>query len=154
MFCGIGFGVSGGIPQKTVDLLAFFSAGVGSSKGRASLGHWSGSGGWEPSLSSPTLAAPLYFSPNGLQPPPPSVALLPIGSRPLPSPWLPPPSRSPHAARIEKRRSTLDWRGREDQGDVLPHLFLKIFLGKTLGMDEIFVPPCNYVLLEVVDHGD
>jgi hypothetical protein len=34
------------------------------------------------------------------------------------------------------------------------HLFLKIFLGKTLGMDEILVPPCNYVLLEVVDHGD
>jgi hypothetical protein len=26
-------------------------------------------------------------------------------------------------------------------------------LGKTLGMDEILVPPCNYVLLEVVDHG-
>jgi hypothetical protein len=25
-------------------------------------------------------------------------------------------------------------------------------LGKTLGMDEILVPPCNYVLLEVVDH--
>jgi hypothetical protein len=60
----------------------------------------------------------------------------------------------PHAARIEKMRSTLNWRGREDQGDVLPHLFLKIFLGKTLGMDEIHVPPCNYVLLEVGDHGD
>jgi hypothetical protein len=27
-------------------------------------------------------------------------------------------------------------------------------LGKTLGMDKILVPPCNYVLLEVVDHGD
>jgi hypothetical protein len=27
-------------------------------------------------------------------------------------------------------------------------------LGKTLGMDEIIVPPCNYVFLEVVDHGD
>jgi hypothetical protein len=32
-----------------------------------------------------------------------------------------------------------------------PHLFLKIFLGKTLGMDEILVSPCNYILLEVVD---
>jgi hypothetical protein len=29
-----------------------------------------------------------------------------------------------------------------------------MFLGKTLGMDEILIPPCNYVLLEVVDHGD
>jgi hypothetical protein len=28
------------------------------------------------------------------------------------------------------------------------------FLGETLGMDEILVPPCNYVLLEVVDHGN
>jgi hypothetical protein len=27
-------------------------------------------------------------------------------------------------------------------------------LVKTLGMDEIIVPPSNYVLLEVVDHGD
>jgi hypothetical protein len=25
---------------------------------------------------------------------------------------------------------------------------------ETLGMDEILVPPCNYVLLEVVDHGN
>jgi hypothetical protein len=31
---------------------------------------------------------------------------------------------------------------------------LKIFLGKTLGMDEILVPPYNYVLFEVVDDGD
>jgi hypothetical protein len=26
------------------------------------------------------------------------------------------------------------------------------FFGETLGMDEILVPPYNYVLLEVVDH--
>jgi hypothetical protein len=32
--------------------------------------------------------------------------------------------------------------------------FLEDFLEETLGMDEILVPPCNYVLLEVVDHGD
>jgi hypothetical protein len=31
---------------------------------------------------------------------------------------------------------------------------LEVFFGKTLGMDEILVPPYNYVLLEVVDHGD
>jgi hypothetical protein len=34
-----------------------------------------------------------------------------------------------------------------------PSLLAK-FLGETLGMDGILVPPCNYVLLEVVDHGD
>jgi hypothetical protein len=31
---------------------------------------------------------------------------------------------------------------------------LEDFLGETLGKDEILVPSCNYVLLEVVDHGD
>jgi hypothetical protein len=31
---------------------------------------------------------------------------------------------------------------------------LTYFLGETLGKDEILVPPCNYVILEVVDHGD
>jgi hypothetical protein len=28
------------------------------------------------------------------------------------------------------------------------------FLGETLGKDGMLVPPCNYVLLEVMDHGD
>jgi hypothetical protein len=28
------------------------------------------------------------------------------------------------------------------------------FLGENLGKDGILVPPYNYVLLEVVDHGD
>jgi hypothetical protein len=28
------------------------------------------------------------------------------------------------------------------------------FLGETLGKDNIHVPPCNYVFLEVVDHVD
>ena len=31
---------------------------------------------------------------------------------------------------------------------------LAYFLGETLGKDGILVPPSNYVLLEVVDHGD
>jgi hypothetical protein len=47
----------------------------------------------------------------------------------------------------------MDWRGREDQGDVL-HQSLADFLGETLGKDGILVPPYNYVLLEVVDHDD
>jgi hypothetical protein len=37
-FVALGFEVSGGIPQETVNLLAFFSAGVRSSDGRACLG--------------------------------------------------------------------------------------------------------------------
>jgi hypothetical protein len=47
----------------------------------------------------------------------------------------------------------MDWREREDQGDVLSP-FLADFLGETLGKDGILVPPYNYVLLEVVDHVD
>jgi hypothetical protein len=31
---------------------------------------------------------------------------------------------------------------------------LAYFLVETLGKDEIHVPPCNYVFLEVVDHED
>jgi hypothetical protein len=39
----------------------------------------------------------------------------------------------PQAARIDKRRSKLDLRGREDQGDVLSPSLLANFLGETLG---------------------
>jgi hypothetical protein len=53
------------------------------------------------------------------------------------------PLELPQAARIEKRRSKLDWRGREDQGDVLSPSLLADFLGKTLGKDEIHAPPWN-----------
>jgi hypothetical protein len=31
---------------------------------------------------------------------------------------------------------------------------LAVFLGETLGKDKIHVDPCNYVFLEVVNHGD
>jgi hypothetical protein len=82
--------------------------------------------GWPPS---PLMEAPLHGF------------LLPLD--------LPPRSKD----REEEEHVELK-REREDQGDVLSHLFLKIFLGKTVGMDEILVPPCNYVLLEVVDQGD
>jgi hypothetical protein len=103
----LGFGVSGGIPQKTVDLLAFFPLGS-ELKGEREFGplisiRWMGV---PPLLPNPSH--PLSFFPMDCSRPPPSLALLPIGSRPLPSPWLPPLSRPPHAARIEKRRSTLN----------------------------------------------
>jgi hypothetical protein len=95
----LGFGVSGGIPQKTVDLLAFFRWGR-ELKGESEFGplisiRWMGA-----PLSSPTLA--------GLRLPPPSLALLPIGSRPYPLHGSLLPLDPPHAARIEKRRSTLN----------------------------------------------
>jgi hypothetical protein len=48
-----------------------------------------------------------------------------------------------HAARIKKGRSKLDWRWREDQGDVLSQSLLADFLGETLGKNGILVPPYN-----------
>jgi hypothetical protein len=86
---------------------------------------------------------------------------------PFPHPWL--PLSLPLAAALHCFLLPLDLPPRskdreEEEQDGLKrkrgsrrcssHLFLKIFLGKTLGMDEILIPPCNYVLLEVVDHGD
>jgi hypothetical protein len=138
--------------RETVDLLAFFRWGRElrweSEFGPLISIRWMGA-----PLSSPTLANPLSLSPIVAAAPslfissPFAAALYPLHGFLL-------PLDLPHAVRIEKRRSTSNWRGREDQGDVLPHLFLKIFLEKTLGMDEILVPPCNYVLLDVVDHRD
>jgi hypothetical protein len=59
----LGFGVSGGIPQETVDLLAFFPLGR-ELKWESEFGplisiRWMGA----PPLSSPTLADPLSLSP-------------------------------------------------------------------------------------------
>jgi hypothetical protein len=113
----LGFGASGGIPQETVDLLAFFHWGR-ELKWESEFGplisiRWMGALPLLPNPSRPPLllpngcSRPHPFHPFGRRPPP-SLPLFPIGSRSLPSPWLPPPSRSPNAARIEKRRSTLN----------------------------------------------
>jgi hypothetical protein len=100
------------------------------------------------------VVAPLFFPFLGCQPP-----LFPLLGRLSPFPFAATlhcfllPRDLPHAARIEKRRSKMDWRGREDQGDVLPPSIAD-FLGEPLGKDGILVPPYNYVLLEVVDRVD
>jgi hypothetical protein len=86
--------------METVDLLAFFPLGSG-----AQMGERVRAIDLDPMDGSPPLL------PNPLHD-----FLLPLDL--------------PHAARIETRRSKLNWRGREDQGDVLPHLFLQFFLGK------------------------
>jgi hypothetical protein len=71
---------------------------------------------WPPLFPFPPILAATPLSPWLAAPSPPIAAALHCFLLPRSSP-------SPHAARIEKR-STLNWRGREDQGDVLPHLFL------------------------------
>jgi hypothetical protein len=75
----------------------------------------------------PTLGRPSPLSPFGL------AVLSSHGSS---SPRLPPPSRSPPRSKDREEEEHVE------------------FLGETLGMDEILVPLCNYVLLEVVGHGN
>jgi hypothetical protein len=89
---------------------------------------------WSPLPLSPWLAAPLL----PWQP-------LSIASSSLD---LPPCSKD----REEKEHVELK-RKRGSRRCSTPSLIAD-FLRKTLGKVEILVPPCNYVLLEVVDHGD
>jgi hypothetical protein len=96
-------------------------------------------------------------------PPPPSLGRHP----PFPLGWLPPllPLQPPSIAsssldlppprskdREEEEHVELK-RKRGSQRCSTPSL-LADFLGETLGKDKIHFPPCNYVFLEVVDHGD
>jgi hypothetical protein len=72
---------------------------------------------------------------------PGATPLLPICSRPLPTPLLPPPSISPPRSkdREEKEQVGLK-RKRGPRRCSIPSL-LAFFLGETLGKDEIHVPP-------------
>jgi hypothetical protein len=105
----LGFGVSGGIPQKTVDLLAFFPLGW-ELKGESEFGpliliRWMGA---PPPLSSPTLAAPLLLPIWVAATPLPLLLSSPLAAAPYPLRGSLLPLDPPHAARIEKRRSTLN----------------------------------------------
>jgi hypothetical protein len=132
LWCSValGFRVSGGIPQKTVDLLAFFSAGDWELKGESEFGpliliRWMGAPLLLPNPSRPSPSPQL-----GCSRPLPLLLSSLLAAAPYPLHGSLLPLDPPHAARIEKRRSMLNWKGREDQGDVLPHLFLQNFLGK------------------------
>jgi hypothetical protein len=114
-------------------------------------------------FSSPTLADPSP-TPQWLQPPPPfpplwpppppSLPLFPIGSRPLPSPWLPPPSKSPPHSKDREEEEHVELKKKRRSRRCSTPSLLVDFLGETLGKDGILVCPCNFVLLEIVDHGD
>jgi hypothetical protein len=110
---------------------------------------------------SPTLADPSppnccsrphLFHPFGRRPLP--LPLLHLGSRPLPSPWLPPPSRSPPRSKDREEEEHVELKRKRGSRRCSSPSLLAEFLEGTLGMDGILVPPYNYVLLKVVDHGD
>jgi hypothetical protein len=98
----LGFGVSGGIPQKTVDLLAFFPLGSGAQRGERV---------WAIDLDPVDGSPPLLQNPSppiGLQPPLPLLLSSPMAAALYPLHVSLLPLDPPHAARIEKRRSTLN----------------------------------------------
>jgi hypothetical protein len=77
-----------------------------------------------------------------------------LGIRPLPSPQHPPPSRSPPCSKDREEEEHVELKRKRGSKRCSSPSLLEEFLGETLDMDGILVPPCNYVLLEVVDHGD
>jgi hypothetical protein len=139
--------------RETVDLLAFFSAGVGISNERASSGHWSRSDGWEPPLSSPTLADPLSLSP--IVAAAPSLFLSsPFAAALYPLRHFLPSSRSPPRCKDREEEEHVELKRKRGSRRCSTPSLLAVFLGESLGKDKIHVPPCNYVFLEVVNHGD
>jgi hypothetical protein len=124
----LGFGVSGGIPEETVDLSAFFPLGR-ELKWESEFGplisiRWMGA-----PLSSPTLADPLSLSPIVAAAPslflssPFAAALYPLHDFLLPLD-LPPRSKDrEEEEHVELKRNRGSRR-------CLPHLFLQFFLGK------------------------
>jgi hypothetical protein len=106
-----------------------------------------------PPLSSPTLADPLSLSPIVAAAPslflssPFAAALYPLHNFLLPLD-LPPRSKD----REEEEHVELKRKRGSRRCSTLS--FLAVFLGEILGKDKIHVTPCNYVFLEVVNHGD
>jgi hypothetical protein len=95
----------------------------------------------------PTLSTPLAATPSLFLSSPWAATLYPLHGFLLPLD-LPPRSKD----REEEEHVELK-RKRGSRRCSSPYLLVE-FLGETIGMDGILVPPCNYVLLEVVDHGD
>jgi hypothetical protein len=133
------FGVSGGIPEETVDLLAFFPLGSGAQMGERvwaiDLDPMDGS-----PLSSPTLADPLSFSlmvaaaPSLFLSSPFAATLYPLHD------FLLPLDLPLHSKDREEEEHVELKRNRGSKRCSTPSL-LAIFLRETLGKDKIHVPP-------------
>jgi hypothetical protein len=136
MFCGIGVEFQEAFLRETVDLLAFFSAGVGLISIR-----WMGAPPLLPNPSRPPLPLPNCCSrPSLFLSSPFAATLYPLQDFLLPLD-LPPRSKD----REEEEHVELK-RKRGSRRCSTPSL-LAVFLGETLGKDKIHVPPCNYVFL-------
>jgi hypothetical protein len=149
----LGFGVSGGIPQGNSRSFGIFFCWGQELRWESEFGplisiRWMGAPPLLPNPSRPSLPLPNCCS----RPLP--LPLLPICSCPLPSPQLPPPSRSPPRSKDREEEEHLELKRKRGSRRCSTPSFLTVFLGETLGNDKIHIPPCNYVFLEVVNHGD
>jgi hypothetical protein len=148
----LGFRVLGGIPQGNSRSFGIFSAGS-----RAQMGERVRAIDLDPMDGSPPLlpnpSRPPLLLPNCCSRPLP-LPLLPICSLPLPPPRLPPPSRSPPRSKDREEEEHVELKRKRGSRRCYTPSLLADFLGETLGKDGILVALFNYVLLEVVDHGD
>jgi hypothetical protein len=160
----LGFGVSGGIPQEKLDFLAFFMLGSGAQMGERvwaiDLDLMDGSPPLLPNPSRPlsfspmVAAAPTLATPLPAASPYPLFLSSPLAASPYPlHGFLLPLDLPPRSKDREEEEHVELKRKRGSRRCSTPSL-LADFLGENLGKDGILVPPYNYVLLEVVDHGD
>jgi hypothetical protein len=97
----------------------------------------------------------------GRHPFPPSHTWPPLPPFPVGWPSSPPmaaplhgflPLDLPPRSKDREEEEHVELKGKRGSRRCSSPSLLAEFLGETLGMDEILVSPCNYVLLEVVDH--
>jgi hypothetical protein len=125
----LGFGVSRSIPKKIVDLLAFFPLGSGAQRGeRVWAIYLDLVNGSPPLLQNPSR--PPLLLPNWVAAAPPSLAILPNGSRPLPSPCLPPPSRFPPRSKDREEEEHVELKRKRGSRRCFSPSLLEDFLGE------------------------
>jgi hypothetical protein len=103
-----------------------------------------------------TVGGPSYLGGSVTWPPLPPFPLGWLSSPPMAAPLqgFLLPLDLPLRSKDREEEEHVELKGKRGSRRCSSPSLLTEFLGETLGMDEILVPPCNYVLLEVVDHGD
>jgi hypothetical protein len=110
--------------------------------------RWMGAPPLLPNSSRPLSLSPIVAdAPSLFLSSPFAAALYPLHD------FLLPLDLPPHSKDREEEEHVEMKRKRGSRRCSTPYL-LAIFLGETLGKDKIHVPPCNYVFLGVVNHGD
>jgi hypothetical protein len=149
----LGFGVSGGIPQGNSRFFGIFFRWGRELKWESEFGPLISIRWMRAPLSSPTLADPLSLSP--IVAAAPSLFLSsPFAAALYPLRHFLPSSRSPPRCKDREEEEHVELKRKRGSRRCSTPSLLAVFLGESLGKDKIHVPPCNYVFLEVLNHGD